>query len=125
MEKYTECELSILIGETIIQIELSRNEITFHCISGFQVRMNHQQECYESVWIEDITGDLNGLIGNPILQAECVSNESHTEENYYKCTFYKLATIKEYVTLRWLGESNGYYACDVIVTALIKDFSLA
>ena len=123
MEKYTDCEISILIGEIITQIESSSDEIKFHCLSGLEIHMNHQQDCCESVDIEDIIGDLDGLIGNPILQAECVSNES--DDGCTKWTFYKLATIKEYVTIRWLGESNGYYSIDVNVSALIKDFTLA
>ena len=75
----------------------------------------HQQDCCESVGINDIVGDLSDLVGEPLLIADEVSGETPVgfEDEYHESvtwTFYKFATRKGYVDIRWLGESNGYYS---------------
>lgn len=64
------------------------------------------------VWIESIVGDLDDLLFEPILMAEEATNseESNDLNPEYTWTFYKLATRKGYVDIRFAGRSNGYYS---------------
>lgn len=105
----------ILKGETLSSVEVSKDfykddHITFTTVEGCVFIMHHEQACCESVSIEEIYGDLDDLIDSPIELAEEVSNSSNTEYGSCTWTFYKLATAKGYVTIRWYGESNGYYS---------------
>lgn len=96
-------------------------------------RLFHIQDCCECVEVADVCGDWSDLVGVPILLAECNSWEGPDQEppmdsvpvalrkvyeplpspfDYGTQTwsFYRLATIKGAVTIRWYGSSNGYYS---------------
>ena len=85
------------------------DEIRFETTNGRVFRLYHSQGCCESVDIEDITGDVEDLIGLPLLMAEEATSPGDAGESS-TWTFYKFATAKGYVTIRWLGQSNGYYS---------------
>ena len=119
-----EVDVNVLLGRTLTSIE-PRNYcdvLTFTCDDGVAYEMYHSQDCCESVTIEDICGELDDLIGAPILMAEeAFSRHNITpdgapistpqyQDDSFTWTFYKFATIKGYVTIRWHGTSNGYYS---------------
>ncbi|MCT7065233.1 hypothetical protein [Salmonella enterica] len=70
----------------------------------------HEQGCCESVWIEDITGDLDDLTDSVITEAEVVTETRDTDEGRQTWSFFKFGTRRGCVTVRWCGESNGFYS---------------
>lgn len=130
-------DISELVGKTLSEIEggLGSTMISFSATDGSAYQMLYYADCCASCEIEEIHGDMNDLIGTPILHAEEVCSQEPTDEIkaareaeeerkkaeegecYYSYhadsetwTFYKISTIKGSVTIRWYGSSNGYYS---------------
>ncbi len=113
-----------LRGRVLFKVEqLGNDELRFYLTEDHYVRMHHNQDCCESVTIEDIVGDLEDLVGTPLLVVEerVSHNEDGTEEMYadsYTWTYYSFRTIKGSVDIRWYGSSNGYYSESVNVDVI-------
>jgi len=112
-----------LAGKVLASVENKDNEeLIFTLDDGRKYKLYHFRECEgcnEYVSIEDIIGDLNDLVGSPILMAEEVSQpdvdpegvtKEYPDDYSFTWTFYKLATLKGYVTIRWYGAGSGYYS---------------
>lgn len=114
--------ISVLIGKTLASVEVNpgNDQILFTATDGTSYKMYHDQDCCESVSIEDICGELSWLLGSPILSAEESSNKGNPKEvpdDGYSSpdesntwTFYRIGTAKGMVVIRWYGYSNGYYS---------------
>jgi hypothetical protein len=97
-----ERDFNVLVGKTLESVVNSD-------------KLYHSDDCCESVTVEDIAGNLDDLVGSPILQAEESSNSDDPhgqdyEPESYTWTFYRIATAKGLVVIRWYGTSNGYYS---------------
>lgn len=89
----------------------NEDELIFELENGKKYRFYHEQYCCESVYIEDISGDINNLIGKVILKFE--ERTQHNEIDDYNSrtwTFYDIETIDHHIQIRWWGISNGYYS---------------
>ncbi len=117
----TEANISDLIGETLISVDnVDDSEIVFTTVSGDVFKMywdNSDYGCDVGVYLDDICGALSDLVGSRILMAEVthagenpVGVRVPDYQNSFTWTFYKLATNKGSVTIRWYGGSNGYYS---------------
>ncbi len=113
-------EFSDLVGLTLRAVTGAVGEDVMEFIEavegGRRFRLHHYQSCCENVSIEDIAGDLQDLVGSPILFAEeSTSTENPADivvpeyQDSFTWTFYRIGTVKGTVVVRWYGSSNGYY----------------
>ena len=124
-DKYLQGENAIraIVGQTVKSYHKDDDVIAFQLTDGRRFALYHNQDCCESVTIEDIIGDLGDLCGTPILLAEQRVSENapngfapeyHPESQTW--TYYTFRTIKGTVDMRWFGSSNGYYSESVSVS---------
>ncbi len=71
---------------------------------------------------------LSELVGSPILMADesrgdTGYDEEREENSHYLWTFYRFATKKGYVDLRFLGTSNGFYSEEMTFVRLPEGYS--
>lgn len=122
-------DISVLVGLTLTAIDAKRDdedgdivELWFRTECGRTFRMFHEQDCCETVYLNDCGGcSIEDVVGDTILHAETASTQGdEVMQKFFSeggerhlWTFYKISTVFTSLTLRWLGSSNGYYAEDV------------
>ena len=117
-------DVSELVGRTMKRVDMKRaeqredDEIVFETVDGRCFKLYHDHDCCESVTIEDVCGNLEDLVGLPLAMAEESTSDERPKDKEpprqrpesETWTFYRFATAKGYVTIRWWGRSNGYYS---------------
>ncbi len=106
-----------LLGRTMRSVTRNGNaSIDFEATTGECWSMYYARDCCAECTIEDVAGELQDLVGAPIALAEESTNSDDPRpprdypDESYTWTFYRFATVKGYVTIRWYGSSNGYYS---------------
>lgn len=100
-----------MIGKTPIEIcQIGTDVLVFKFSDETSCKFYHEQDCCESVDIEDVNGNWPDLYGSPLLVAEERTNSNNTEYGSETYTFYCFRGIGGSVDVRWHGESNGWYS---------------
>jgi len=116
-------EFELLKGgiiKEIIGLEENSTSVIFHIETNLNnvkriivVDFNHHQDCCEQFWLEEYHGNIQ--VGDVI--REISIREEEAQGNYDSATwsFLVIETQMNSITLRFCGESNGYYSesCDV------------
>ena len=128
MARWKTIQPDSLVGEVVEHVDIGNNETLLTFASGRRVRIDHDQDCCESVWLLDSSGDVAKIVGKPLIE---VTSEESSGDNVdigkeFKDDSSTLTTIRfacadEVVILRWFGTSNGYYSESVDFREMVTD----
>ena len=115
-----------IIGKTIKAVEGLKNysdKVVITLDDDSTLSLFHYQDCCEDVSLEDWGGaEASDLIGGQVVLFEkCTQDGDPNHYGVQQYTFYKLNTTKGDITMRWCGESNGYYSVEVSTELEDKD----
>lgn len=117
-----------LKGKIIRRIITKNDEEMYFEIGRDEWYYLHHNGDYSNIWLAEIIGDLDDVVGSVIVEAELVKQQTDAgegrpdniteaertrSEESGTWSFYKLRTGTGSVTLRWCGTSNGYYSEEV------------
>jgi hypothetical protein len=114
-----ELTLKQLLNEVITKCEIGNDEVVFELANGRRFQLTHQQDCCESVTIESVKGEIDFILNSPVLSAlEETSNENPPDadesmiraQDSFTWTEFKITTEKGFLTIRFYGQSNGWYS---------------
>lgn len=118
-------------GKTIQEIRGCKkhsDEVTIIFTDGSCLKFYHQQDCCETVLLEDFDITPEWLVNSNIISVEeriSRSGEGIKPLNNwaysYTWSFYVIKTSSSTMVLRWYGESNGWYSETVDIDYLYYD----
>ena len=98
-------------GMTITAVVYKESDESLHIhLNTHVLEMIHHQDCCESVYLADVVGSFEDLIGYPRLEVSESIVNTNSEDYSSTASYYNFKTVKASVQLRWVGESNGYYS---------------
>lgn len=123
--------LSELEGEVISSVEGAEegDETIITTESGKVIKIYHEQDCCETVEIED--SEVDDIIGGychfaGFVDGDTPANGGRDEySDSQTWSFLKIETSKGSIWQRWLGESNGYYSEKVDILGGVIEGSAA
>lgn len=104
-------EFEQLQGMTITAVVYKEdNESLLIHLNTHVLEMIHHQDCCETVYLADVVGEPEDLIGYPLIEVSESTVDIGNSDISSTASYYNFKTVKASVQLRWVGESNGYYS---------------
>lgn len=104
-------DIAQIKGMTITAVVYKEDDESLLIHLNTQVlEMIHHQDCCESVYLVDVVGSFEDLIGYPLLEVSETIVDISQEDTSSTASYYNFKTVKASVQLRWVGESSGYYS---------------
>ena len=103
------CDIKDMVGKKVTGIYYDEENfqiLTDDCVYIFY----HEYSCCEDVWLTQVDGISDKLIGSRIVSAEEVVNQESVTGGSVTWSFYKIGTNKGMIDFRFQGESNSYYS---------------